>query len=1040
MYKSFSKIIIRTPVQSLKKFNGIENINLNSFFKDGVYLSSSDLWVELQKNENVLGADREKIHQSFLKYWIRSTMRCTPFSTFAGSTIVNIIDNSEPNLTNINLTQNHLRYIRIDTNYLWLIIQRISLLPEIKQQIKFYPNNSLYQYADKYRYAEYVIQNNTKQYHLTSIDKSIYLESILNVSASGATILEISNELKNKNQIYYDNAIEYIDQLINCQVLIPDLESNVTGKEPFDQLIEKISRLQHIDKILSNLLHINNLIRNPIAGVQHYQTIENALKQLSTDIEVPKDKLQVDLFLKTSANQIQKDLVNAIVAQTSDLTVFARKNAIKDLENFKAKFSLRFENAKIPLSVALDADLGIGYSVMQDDAAGGSEIIDNLILANSIEQRKLIADEFQKYSLYKYHEYLSKNLPEIRIIEDDLKPYKKSATSFAFPNSLYLMGCLLKHEDKLDVNSFIFDMKVMSGPSAANLLGRFAHGNKEIENFTKEILETEEQNHPDVIYAEVVHLPESRVGNVILRPVLRKFEIPYCGISGAPEVFQIKVDDLYVSIQNDEVILFSKRLNKRIIPSLTTAHNFSQRSLPIYKFLCDLQHQGLYHPFFWDWGMLDSLKHLPRVVYKNIIIKRARWRIEEKDVKDLPKNRSEYVHWFQQFRKHDKIPNHIVYVEADNELLLDLSITDHIEILLSYIKKYKTINIEEFLFTDENCVVRDEEGNPYTNEIIIPLYKEKIETSNKATVILKPQNQTKINVKRKFAPGSEWLYIKVYCGTKSAERIFTEALLPFIEQGKLSGLFEKFFFIRYKDDFQHFRIRFYNQNIASNIELQQKLMHILQPYLESGLIDKVNIDTYTRELERYGSNLIEEAESLFHYDSIAVLRFLSLKDTASQIRYRMLFAIRGIEALLNDFKFQLQDKKELLQSMQSGYFKEFGAKPELQKQLNTKYREFQKDIFSFLIPRNDMKNGFFDPGSLLKRRSKDNAAIIESIFAKLEPENRKQRLFELLPSYIHMFMNRLFIAQQRKYELVIYHFLDKYYASIIAIENQKQTS
>ena len=33
-----------------------------------------------------------------------------------------------------------------------------------------------------------------------------------------------------------------------------------------------------------------------------------------------------------------------------------------------------------------------------------------------------------------------------------------------------------------------------------------------------------------------------------------------------------------------------------------------------------------------------------------------------------------------------------------------------------------------------------------------------------------------------------------------------------------------------------------------------------------------------------------------------------------------------------------------------------------------------------------------------------------------------------------MFMNRLFIAQQRKYELVIYYFLEKYYTSAIATE------
>ncbi len=41
-----------------------------------------------------------------------------------------------------------------------------------------------------------------------------------------------------------------------------------------------------------------------------------------------------------------------------------------------------------------------------------------------------------------------------------------------------------------------------------------------------------------------------------------------------------------------------------------------------------------------------------------------------------------------------------------------------------------------------------------------------------------------------------------------------------------------------------------------------------------------------------------------------------------------------------------------------------------------------------------------------------------------------------MQSYIHMFLNRLFVTQQRKYELIVYHFLEKYYSSRIAITKQ----
>ena len=103
--------------------------------------------------------------------------------------------------------------------------------------------------------------------------------------------------------------------------------------------------------------------------------------------------------------------------------------------------------------------------------------------------------------------------------------------------------------------------------------------NPEIEKLTRTILQREEANQPDCVYAEIVHLPESRIGNILMRPVLRKYEIPYlCGTTLSEE-FQIPVTDLLVRIEGDKVVLRSKKLNKQVIPRMTTAHNFSMTTI-----------------------------------------------------------------------------------------------------------------------------------------------------------------------------------------------------------------------------------------------------------------------------------------------------------------------------------------------------------------------------------------------------------------------------------------------------------------------------
>jgi len=61
---------------------------------------------------------------------------------------------------------------------------------------------------------------------------------------------------------------------------------------------------------------------------------------------------------------------------------------------------------------------------------------------------------------------------------------------------------------------------------------------------------------------------------------------------------------------------------------------------------------------------------------------------------------------------------------------------------------------------------------------------------------------------RKFIPGTEWLYLKIYTGVKTSDVLLEEAILPLVTCFLNNNLINKWFFIRYNDPKPHLRIRF----------------------------------------------------------------------------------------------------------------------------------------------------------------------------------------------------------------------------------------
>ena len=313
----------------------------------------------------------------------------------------------------------------------------------------------------------------------------------------------------------------------------------------------------------------------------------------------------------------------------------------------------------MPLSHVLDVETGIGYP--QNSGDGDiNPLIDDLFIPgsqNTFKEREVKLNSVHRIIFEKLVAANQAKEQIIQLKESDFNEFSQNWDDL--PDTLASMVELVKEggQTKIQISG-------CGGSSAANILGRFCHKESPITPFTKNIIAKEKELEPNKIIAEIVHLPEARVGNILMRPNFREYEIPYLAQSILPSNKKLPLEDLYISIKNSRIYLRSKKHNKEVLPHLTNAHNYSANALPIYHFLSDLQTQGLRGGVGFNFGPLESMfDFLPRVAYGNLILHEAKWRILKDNIKKLMplKNEKEkLMKSLKQFQRHKGIPQYVL--------------------------------------------------------------------------------------------------------------------------------------------------------------------------------------------------------------------------------------------------------------------------------------------------------------------------------------------------------------------------------------------
>lgn len=729
-YSIFNTVILRTPLISFERLESIlsNEVKFLEFLsepivQEAIYVASPLLHGELMKYKSGHLKDKKEVTRllsSLERYVSRMATRCTPFGLFAGCSTGKVGEE-----TKVILEESFHRSTRFDMLYLCILSDTLLNKTEIKNIIKYYPNTSLYLIGDKYRYIEYKTNNNRRSYQISEVERSSYLKKLILHAEKGLTVEELASLLVS-TEITVEDAVAYIYELIDSQVLQNELTQSVTGEDFFTRLIELLKTINYDAAYLSLLVDIQHDIwklDNTEHDISLYEEINQKIKQLHIPFE-EKYLFQVDMVRDTSISTIGLPVIEELKSTLTFLNKITSSQENATLNQFKQDFVARYENCEIPLMEVLDTELGIGYPSKGSDG-DISPLIDDFAvpLRNNPNTPNGGTSPLYSILLKKAIECLSEGKKEIILTDEDIQNTKVEWKDL--PPTISCMFNIIRSDE----DETIIKLRSTGGSNAANLLARFAHTDKGIEDFVKEITFKEQELLRDVILAEIVHLPEARVGNILYRPHIREYEILYMANSDLPREQLIPVSDLMLSVKQGRLVIRSKRLNKEIVPRLTNAHNYNNRPLPVYRFLCDMQNQIGRKGLFFSWGSLENeLSFCPRVRYKNTILSEASWKIKIKELESFFKiNEDEkLIEEISKWRQTNELPRYVLMPDGDNELFIDWESILSIQSLFSIIKKRPAVQFKEFIHESEHTVVKDRNGDSYLNECVVGFYKKKI--------------------------------------------------------------------------------------------------------------------------------------------------------------------------------------------------------------------------------------------------------------------------------------------------------------------------
>ncbi|MDN5288977.1 MAG: hypothetical protein JWR38_5251 [Mucilaginibacter sp.] len=994
-YEFLPELFLRAPYYSFARYDleRLSEVLADQVFRNALWLASPAFYRQLQSNDFDFHSLLEKEKNTLYKYYNRMCFRPTPFGGFASFTNLDWENGGTVYLENEEQVRLHLLPDQ------GLISGLNESVDDQTSETLLTKNPTLYRFGGEFRFIKSSLDSKGR-YHFTvdAFKAEPFYQKIIALFKDGYYPAgQLKAWILNYLECTQEEADGYLAFLLKEQIL-------------FGPSVGQIIYQQHDGNSCAKVPGLDELWQEtrqtPIRESGALVSLSEKIRELLPRSEKRPDQLfyaALERPLKSGGPGFddRQDLklgINVLQCLSTPGTSIALRQFITA---FKAKYDLE----KVPLLKALDPDAGINYSNLLEGITAHDVLKD---LRFPVETK--IQQSYEWTAIHKLLFKIWRNTDRdhyapLQLKESDLLDLGKTGR---MPSPPTLAILYRKTENELLIEH-------AGGATAVSLIGRFSMFSEQTLELAKQIAAAEQAGHEGLVFADISQLTDQHVDNINRRKKIYAYEIPLNVYSSFDYKTQIRPEDLYLSVLNGELILESKRLKKRVIPRLSTAYNYHHNELAVFRLLCDLQYQGLNTNLSLDLEQFfPDMDFYPRVCIGHVILSCARWRFTVPELQFLfDEQEPDYFRRVREFRTRYQLPQRVSMGQGDQQLVFDLSNREEAIFFLKCISGLKKVIIQEYLLPDRSVKT----GNrPMAGQYVAFMkHGQRIYTT--------PQKMSFNDSKkapRSFQLGSDWIYLKIYCTPESADLILLHALWPFLIKNRKH--IKKWFFIRFNENGYHLRVRL-------NVE-EENIGHLLAAFKNQlharghkQLIKELQGDTYRRELERYGADMIHLVEQYFEASSNFVLKLLKERRKGQTFLTEYDAGFFSAFHVINCFLDGPILIKVLTGNMAEQFLSEFKANKELRKDMDAKYRAMKADLTGLL--ENPLTTILSRELHVEFKTLIDQTKIIAAATINKTLE-QKSKLFADL---IHMHLNRTFRSNQRSLELLVYYCLHKYMSS-----------